>query len=119
MNRLSKRRQTGCSESFSLLGRRWREAPGERKRAQIFRCGFPSPGASRHPLPEGEGIGETRIGLAIHVIASKLSATPTLLFDEVDAGIGGRVAEIVGRLLKKLGGKEGPGPRGVKPPAAQ
>jgi DNA repair protein RecN (Recombination protein N) len=45
----------------------------------------------------------SRIGLAIHVITSKLGAAPTLIFDEVDAGIGGRVAEIVGSLLKKLG----------------
>ena len=30
---------------------------------------------------------------------------PTLIFDEVDAGIGGRVAEIVGQMLKKLGGR--------------
>lgn len=45
----------------------------------------------------------SRISLAIQVIASKLGVTPTLIFDEVDAGIGGRVAEIVGALLKKLG----------------
>jgi DNA repair protein RecN (Recombination protein N) len=45
----------------------------------------------------------SRISLAIQVITSKLSATPTLIFDEVDAGIGGRVAEIVGELLRKLG----------------
>lgn len=45
----------------------------------------------------------SRIGLAIQVIASRKAATPTLIFDEVDVGIGGRVAEIVGRLLKQLG----------------
>ena len=45
----------------------------------------------------------SRISLAIQVIASKTGTTPTLIFDEVDAGIGGRVAEIVGKLLKKLG----------------
>jgi DNA repair protein RecN (Recombination protein N) len=63
-------------------------------------------GMPLRPLAKVASGGElSRIGLAIHVIASKLSATPTLLFDEVDAGIGGRVAEIVGRLLKKLGGQ--------------
>jgi len=63
-------------------------------------------GVPLRPLAKVASGGElSRIGLAIHVIASKLSATPTLLFDEVDAGIGGRVAEIVGRLLKKLGGQ--------------
>jgi len=45
----------------------------------------------------------SRIGLAIQVMTSRDSATPTLIFDEVDVGIGGRVAEIVGQLLKKLG----------------
>lgn len=45
----------------------------------------------------------SRIGLAIQVITSRNAATPTLIFDEVDVGIGGRVAEIVGRLLKQLG----------------
>ncbi len=44
-----------------------------------------------------------RIALAISVIASSATATPTLIFDEVDSGIGGAVAEVVGRLLKKLG----------------
>ena len=45
----------------------------------------------------------SRIGLAIQVITSRSVATPTLIFDEVDVGIGGRVAEIVGRLLRQLG----------------
>jgi DNA repair protein RecN (Recombination protein N) len=44
-----------------------------------------------------------RISLAISVIASKASFTPTLIFDEVDAGIGGAVAETVGKLLRQLG----------------
>lgn len=45
----------------------------------------------------------SRISLAIQVITSKVSRVPTLIFDEVDAGIGGRVAEMVGTLLKQLG----------------
>ncbi|WP_438978391.1 DNA repair protein RecN [Polynucleobacter sp.] len=44
-----------------------------------------------------------RISLAISVITSKASFTPTLIFDEVDAGIGGAVAETVGKLLRQLG----------------
>lgn len=44
-----------------------------------------------------------RISLAISVITSTATATPTLIFDEVDSGIGGGVAEVVGRLLKRLG----------------
>ncbi len=45
----------------------------------------------------------SRVSLAIQVMASKIAAVPTLIFDEVDAGIGGRVAEIVGHMLKQLG----------------
>ena len=45
----------------------------------------------------------SRISLAIQVAASQVAAVPTLIFDEVDSGIGGRVAEIVGQLLKRLG----------------
>ena len=44
-----------------------------------------------------------RISLAISVITSKASFTPSLIFDEVDAGIGGAVAETVGKLLRQLG----------------
>ena len=45
----------------------------------------------------------SRISLAIQVIASKAAAVGTLIFDEVDAGIGGAVAEIVGQKLRALG----------------
>ena len=45
----------------------------------------------------------SRISLAIQVATSQAATVPTLIFDEVDSGIGGRVAEIVGALLKRLG----------------
>ncbi|ARN73290.1 DNA repair protein RecN [Oceanicoccus sagamiensis] len=45
----------------------------------------------------------SRISLAIQVITAKTSAIPTLVFDEVDVGIGGAVAEVVGNLLQELG----------------
>lgn len=45
----------------------------------------------------------SRIGLALQTVLSGTSGAPTLLFDEVDSGIGGSVAEIVGRLLADLG----------------
>jgi len=45
----------------------------------------------------------SRISLAIQVITSQQGGIPTLIFDEVDVGIGGRVAEIVGQKLRKLG----------------
>ena len=47
----------------------------------------------------------SRIGLAIHVVASKRIAPPTLIFDEVDVGISGATAEIVGGLLKQISQK--------------
>ena len=45
----------------------------------------------------------SRISLAIQVVASQAARVPTLIFDEVDVGIGGGVAEVVGRLLRELG----------------
>jgi DNA repair protein RecN (Recombination protein N) len=61
-------------------------------------------GVAPRPLAKVASGGElARIALAISVIASSSTATPTLIFDEVDSGIGGAVAEVVGRLLKRLG----------------
>ncbi|MDD5240129.1 MAG: DNA repair protein RecN [Sulfuricella sp.] len=61
-------------------------------------------GLPARPLAKVASGGElSRISLAIQVITSKVSLVPTLIFDEVDVGIGGGVAEIVGQLLKKLG----------------
>ncbi len=45
----------------------------------------------------------SRVSLAIQLVTAKASPVATLVFDEVDAGIGGAVAETVGRALKKLG----------------
>jgi DNA repair protein RecN (Recombination protein N) len=61
-------------------------------------------GVAPRPLAKVASGGElARIALAISVITSNATTTPTLIFDEVDSGIGGGVAEVVGRLLKKLG----------------
>ena len=61
-------------------------------------------GQPPRPLAKVASGGElSRIGLAIQVIASQAAEAPTLIFDEVDVGIGGGVAEIVGRMLKQLG----------------
>ena len=61
-------------------------------------------GQAAGPLSKVASGGElSRIGLAIQVIASTAGNVPTLVFDEVDVGIGGSVAEIVGRLLRQLG----------------
>lgn len=61
-------------------------------------------GLPLRPLAKVASGGElSRISLAIQVITSKVGTVPALIFDEVDVGIGGKVAEIVGHLLKKLG----------------
>lgn len=63
-----------------------------------------NPGAEARPLAKVASGGElSRISLAIQVVTSKAAAVPTLIFDEVDAGIGGAVAEVVGRKLRTLG----------------
>ena len=63
-----------------------------------------NPGQTLRSLAKVASGGElSRIGLAIQVMTSRASETPTLIFDEVDVGIGGRVAEIVGKLLARLG----------------
>ncbi|AUL99505.1 DNA repair protein RecN [Rhodocyclaceae bacterium] len=63
-----------------------------------------NPSQPLRPLAKVASGGElSRIGLAIQVMTSRDAATPTLIFDEVDVGIGGGVAEIVGKLLHRLG----------------
>lgn len=61
-------------------------------------------GATPRPLTKVASGGElARISLAIAVITAQITPVPTLIFDEVDSGIGGAVAEVVGRLLRRLG----------------
>jgi DNA repair protein RecN (Recombination protein N) len=63
-----------------------------------------NPGVEPRPLAKVASGGElSRISLAIQVITSRAAAVPTLIFDEVDAGIGGAVAEVVGKKLRTLG----------------
>jgi len=63
-----------------------------------------NPGASPGPLSKIASGGElSRISLALQVVAADTATTPTMIFDEVDVGIGGGVAEVVGELLNTLG----------------
>ncbi|WNW11808.1 DNA repair protein RecN [Pseudomonas sp. DTU_2021_1001937_2_SI_NGA_ILE_001] len=63
-----------------------------------------NPGQPLKPLSKVASGGElSRISLAIQVITAQTSRIPTLVFDEVDVGIGGPTAEIVGQLLRRLG----------------
>ncbi|MCQ9124555.1 DNA repair protein RecN [Rodentibacter caecimuris] len=63
-------------------------------------------GQQPQPLVKIASGGElSRISLAIQVLASDQSAVPTLIFDEVDVGISGSTASVVGKLLRQLGDK--------------
>ena len=63
-----------------------------------------NPGLPPQGLQKVASGGElSRISLAIQVITARASTIPTLVFDEVDVGIGGATAEVVGKLLRKLG----------------
>jgi DNA repair protein RecN (Recombination protein N) len=63
-----------------------------------------NPGTEPQPLAKVASGGElSRMSLAIQVIASDGSRIPTMVFDEVDSGVGGGVAEMVGRRLQELG----------------
>jgi len=62
-----------------------------------------NPGQPLKPLTKVASGGElSRISLAIHVITAGTGRIPTLIFDEVDVGIGGGTAEVVGRMLRDL-----------------
>lgn len=63
-----------------------------------------NPGMEPDSLSKIASGGElSRIGLAIQMITAQRGATPTLLFDEVDVGIGGATAALVGQMLRQLG----------------
>ena len=63
-----------------------------------------NPGHPLQPLAKVASGGElSRISLAIQLATAQTKTTPTLVFDEVDVGIGGKTAEIVGQMLRDLG----------------
>lgn len=63
-----------------------------------------NPGQPARPLAKVASGGElSRVSLAIQVVTAQTSATPALVFDEVDVGIGGATADKVGKLLRALG----------------
>jgi DNA repair protein RecN (Recombination protein N) len=62
------------------------------------------PGATPRPVARVASGGElSRLALAIAVTTARAGTVPTLIFDEIDAGVGGAVADQVGRLMKQLG----------------
>lgn len=63
-----------------------------------------NPGQPARPLAKVASGGElSRISLAIQVVAAQHSTIPSLVFDEVDVGVSGATAEVVGQLLRRLG----------------
>ncbi|MDH6113539.1 DNA repair protein RecN (Recombination protein N) [Kitasatospora sp. MAP12-15] len=63
----------------------------------------PHPGASARPIAKGASGGElSRVMLAVEVVFAGADPVPTYLFDEVDAGVGGKAAVEIGRRLAKL-----------------
>ena len=116
---LSKRRATAARrmaqevtramQDLNMEGGRFEVAlaPGDPTAAGLEKAEFlvaGHAGVQPKPLAKVASGGElARISLAISVIAANATPVATLIFDEVDAGIGGAVADTVGRLLKRLG----------------
>ncbi|MGZ8253342.1 MAG: DNA repair protein RecN [Burkholderiaceae bacterium] len=100
---------TRAMQDLNMEGGRFEVAltEGEPSAAGIDRAEFMvagHAGVQPRPLAKVASGGElARISLAISVIAASATPVATLIFDEVDAGIGGAVADTVGRLLKRLG----------------
>jgi DNA repair protein RecN (Recombination protein N) len=100
---------TQAMQDLSMTGGRFEIAlnaaePGAKGLEQVEFMVAGHAGVAPRPLAKVASGGElARISLAISVITSHATTVPTLIFDEVDSGIGGGVAEVVGRLLKRLG----------------
>ncbi|HWT29098.1 MAG TPA: DNA repair protein RecN [Methylophilaceae bacterium] len=83
-----------------------RQAPAAHGLEQVEFLVAGHAGVAPRPLSKVASGGElARISLAIRVVTAQQGDIPTMIFDEVDVGIGGGVAEIVGQLLGQLGGK--------------
>ena len=108
----AKKLQTACDEILSDLGMKNCQLQVE---LQLLETGSShgnekiqflvqtNPGSSFKPLNKVASGGElSRISLAIQVVTAKLNSFPVLVFDEVDVGIGGGTAEVVGKLLRQL-----------------
>lgn len=93
---------TNASLSVSLLP--LMDKPGPNGLEDVEFLISTNPGQAPRPLAKTASGGElSRISLAIQVVTAKTSATPTLVFDEVDVGIGGATGDVVGQLLRQLG----------------
>jgi DNA repair protein RecN (Recombination protein N) len=103
------REVTRAMQDLAMTGGRFevRLAPAEAAATGLERAEFlvsAHEAGTARPLAKVASGGElSRVGLAISVIAASANPVPTLIFDEVDSGIGGQVAATVGRLLRELG----------------
>ena len=101
-----KMHELGMGGEFSI---RVEQTETDKPRARgLDKVGFlvsVNPGQPPRPISKVASGGElSRLSLAIQIIGARDTGVPTLIFDEVDAGIGGGIAEIVGRLLRRLAG---------------
>jgi DNA repair protein RecN (Recombination protein N) len=101
---------TAAMQDLAMAGGRF--SVSLRKTAEPAACGLEEiefevashPSLPLRPLAKVASGGElSRVSLAIQLVAAKASPVATLVFDEVDAGIGGAVAQTIGRSLRKLG----------------
>jgi DNA repair protein RecN (Recombination protein N) len=80
------------------------DLPSTNGNESINFCVSTNKGQASQPINKVASGGElSRISLAIQVVTAKVAKIPCLVFDEVDVGIGGGTAEVVGQLLRKLG----------------
>jgi DNA repair protein RecN (Recombination protein N) len=95
----------GCRFSISLNTREG-DTPNVHGGEDIEFLISTNPGSAPQALNRIASGGElSRISLAIQVVTAQTTAIPTLVFDEVDVGIGGATAEVVGNLLRELGSR--------------
>ncbi len=101
---------TQAMQQLGMAGGRFEVSLSAQDEPQSFGCESAEflvaghAGSTPRPLGKVASGGElSRIALAIAVTTSQLGAAGTLMFDEVDAGVGGAVAETVGKLMKRLG----------------
>ncbi|MGW0704375.1 DNA repair protein RecN [Streptomyces sp. NPDC002643] len=94
-------RQTGDPEGIEVGGRPVAYGPSGADEVELLLA--PHPGAPPRPIAKGASGGElSRVMLAVEVVFAGTDPVPTYLFDEVDAGVGGKAAVEIGRRLAKL-----------------
>ncbi|MFI8522780.1 DNA repair protein RecN [Streptomyces sp. NPDC085481] len=94
-------RQTEDPDGVEVGGRRVAYTPSGADEVELLLA--PHPGAPPRPIAKGASGGElSRVMLAVEVVFAGTDPVPTYLFDEVDAGVGGKAAVEIGRRLAKL-----------------